>query len=156
MRCKEGKPCTLNSCPSKRGLDEKKCLTSTYVLEPVHNAFNRSVITEKDLVILRPSTNSSAFIHCPGRGKSVCKYSVSECGMPGEFDIETCKYNILTLQLHTNKDTNSTYPLVTLRFQNDQKTVWLGCNREGKRKCKRFSCDNHQQCSPDIYELVSL
>ena len=157
MRCKsEGKVCSLVSCPSKHGLDEQHCLTSTYVLEVINSAVNSShVITEKDLVILRPSMDNSSFIRC--KGKSVCKYSSTECGMPGPFDAEACKRNIMMLQLHTAKgSSNSSYPLVTLNFLHDEKTVWLGCNRENKKKCKRFFCSNGQHCTPDSFELVKV
>ena len=153
MRCKNenSKTCSLVNCPNKYGLNEQRCQASTYVLEKINGPDNSSTIREKDWVILRPSINSSSFIHC--KGKSVCKYSSNECGMPGPFEIHSCKYNFLTVQ---QQKANSTYPVATFHFLDDDKTVWLGCNHERKMKCKRFSCNNNQPCTPDRFELIQV
>ena len=138
MKCKnmEGKPCKVTKCYST--IDEQKCRASTYVLEKINNTLNSSIITDTDWVLLRLSSDTSSFILC--ERNSVCKYTNRTCGMPGQFDAQTCKDKILKVQVQTVPGNITNSPTVILQFLEDDRTSWLGCNRERKKKCKRFTC----------------
>ena len=162
MVCKSetrSKMCKLSRCPSKNGLRQQQCQGSTYVLDKINGSSNASIIVDRDWAILRPSTDVSSIVRCGDQSKknSVCKYSSNGCGMSGEFETESFSYHIMEVRLHkSNSSGDSSHCQVTLYFLDKETTSWLGCNLNGKMKCKRFSCGDTQSCTPDSFELIEI
>ena len=163
MACKgqRSKTCSLNQCPSKRGLHQQKCQGSTYILEKINGSNNASIIVDRDWVALRPSSNISSIVHCgdksKNKAKSVCKYSSNGCEMLGELETESCSYHIMEVHLHKNNSSGSMpHHQVAFHFLDTENNSWLGCNLHDKMKCKRFYCKDSQFCTPDRFELIEV